>query len=279
MLWAIDSMAQEPQGISYQGAVSAADGSALANETISLRLSIYSTDTEADVYVEQQSVDTDAYGTFSAVIGQGSSILGTYDNIDWTDNADGFKALRVEVDVDDSGNFELLQGAQLLSVPFALYAPEALAGPVGPRGPDGVDDPDGPTGLMGPTGPAGPPGPTGNPGAPGSANGTPGPTGPTGAPGPPNGPTGPPGSNGMPGPAGPVGPTGPQGPTGPAYPPIICPDGPTGPAGFSPWESQSSNVAAISNVGGIVISDANGNCWLVEATAAGTLSTTATTCP
>jgi len=78
MLAAIDLSAQEPQGINYQGAVADADGTALANATIQLRLTVYALGTFTDLYVEDQTVQTDNYGTFDIVIGQGAAQGATY---------------------------------------------------------------------------------------------------------------------------------------------------------------------------------------------------------
>ena len=63
--------------------------------------------------------------------------------------------------------------AQLLTVPFAMYA--AKSSTIGTTGPAGPAGPSGPAGTIGVTGPAGAAGPTG------AASTVPGPTGPTGA--------------------------------------------------------------------------------------------------
>lgn len=270
-------MAQEPQGINYQGAVSASDGSPLANANIILRASIYDVTSGSDVYVEDHSVLTDAYGTFAIVVGQGNATFQTYESIVWVESEYDFYAIRIERQTED-GAYEVLQSARLLSVPYALYAPEAFSAPPGPSGGTGPLGIPGANGATGPAGPTGPQGPPGLPGPDGSPDGTLGTTGPTGPPGPPNGPTGPAGANGANGPQGPTGPTGAQGPTGPAAPvPVPCPPGPDGPAGYSPWQSVGDNVKT--TIGGLLIQDESGNCWVVSPSSAGTLSTTSITCP
>lgn len=273
VLFALDSAAQEPQGIHYQGAVTAADGSPLANQNITLRLTISSAET--DLYVEEQSLQTDAFGTFSVVVGQGSPLQSTYQEIDWTNEQYGLhKSLRVEVDSDGSGNFEILQNAKFLSVPYALYAPEALSGPIGPMGAPGLPGSSGLNGPDGPVGSTGPAGEPGDPGIPGYPDGTVGPTGPTGPTGPPNGPTGPTGPTGPVGANGATGPTGPIGPMGPS--PAPCPAGPPGLAGSSPWSSLQDNVV-FSN-GGLIVQDADGNCWIVSVSNIGMVTSTPTSC-
>jgi len=278
VLATLDLAAQEPQGMSYQGAIASETGGPLANQTIALRLSVYSLVTGTVDYIEEQTVDTDAYGTFSVVVGKGNATLGVYENIAWEDDTEGFKSLLVEVDADGGSNYEVLQDAQLLTVPFALYAPEARSGPIGPSGPDSNQTPvPGPQGFPGPMGPVGPPGPPGPPGQVGTGigTGTIGPTGPTGPPNGPTGPTGAPGPNGINGAPGAVGPTGPTGPAGPIGSPPA--QGPTGPAGFSMWGNVGDNVSLDS--GGIYIVDSSGACWLLEANMSGAPTVTSIVCP
>ncbi len=280
LLSALDAMAQVPEGINYQGAVSADDGTALVNANLDMRFTIYALGTGSDLYVETQMVATDAFGTFAAVVGQGTPVLGTYAAIDWTDNTDGFKALRVEADNNSDGNYTVLQDAQLLSVPFALYAPEAFSGPIGPAGAPGATGPNGLPGINGAPGPQGMQGPTGPTGPAGVwdgiSTGPAGPPGPTGTVGPNSvGPTGAQGPTGIIGAPGAQGPTGPPGPAGPQAAP--CPNGPQGPVGSSFWASNGPNV--VSTLSGILIKDEFGVCWAVGVNTDGTISTTTQPCP
>lgn len=264
--------AQGPQGMSYQGAVSNADGTSLANSSLALRLTIFNVENGQDVYAEEQVVQTDAYSTFEAIVGQGTPTFGIYEGIEW-DGGDGFISLRVEVDLSNTGDYELLQESQLVTVPYALYSPTAFSGPIGPTGFVGANGPEGSEGASGPPGPTGPQGPNGSPGL----SGSPGLNGPTGPTGPGNGPTGPTGPQGETGPPGPVGATGPTGPSSPTPPGVNCPDGPTGPVGYSPWGTNNNN-ASLDNKA-LVIQDDNNQCWSLFPSTDGTLVTTSVPCP
>jgi microcystin-dependent protein len=200
------------------------------------------------VYREQQTTNTNEFGLFTAVIGQGNKSKGSFNQINW---ATGKKFLEVETTGNSSG-FSIKETSQLMSVPYALHASSAgkldvaneksrtLAwnctthtlsldgnniviencdgsfggpvGPTGPTGPKGLLGPGGVHGADGPTGPAGAQGINGITGAQGNtgATGAQGLAGPTG----PQGPTGPTGQLGAYGPTGTTGNTGPAGPAG-----------------------------------------------------------------
>jgi|GEM_PF-1230513 len=284
--------AQEPQGMLYQGLVVDSDGTALADTSVNVGIVLTSFSHDFTMgptfYSEQHlSVQTDVFGNFSVVIGQGENITGsyfddTYADIDWAsstnlpaDNSNTFRQLSVAVNLAIGEQAILIESIEILSVPFALYAPSAESGPPGPQGATGIDGPagaDGPIGQFGSIGPSGATGPTGPAGI---DLGIIGPTGPEGMQGPPNGPTGPQGAPGLPGSVGPTGPPGPVGPTGANA--AQCPPGATGEAGSSPWSANGDNVAFAN--GGLLILDDNGQCWIVEAQSSGTLTTTQTTCP
>ncbi len=229
--------AQAPQGVNYQAVARDGNGLALAGATVTVRFTIHeNSQTGTTLYQEHQSATTNQFGLFAVVIGTGTPDAGTFGSINW---ASGNKYLQVELDAgtgySDMGN------AQLMSVPYALYAAfsPSSQGPAGPTGPQGVQGVQGVQGPIGVTGPQGNPGPQGLQGATGitgpTGAGIQGVTGPTGALGPigntgPTGPTGTgaTGNTGVTGPAG--GPTGPTGNTGATG--LIGPaGGPTGPTG------------------------------------------------
>ena len=118
---AIISPAQTPpQGISYQAVARDSDGSILADSTLTIRLSILANET-VSMWVEDHVVNTDQFGLFSLVIGQGDFVSGnspSFNLIQWG-NAEYW--LQVEIDPGD-GIWELIGSSQLLSVPYALYA-------------------------------------------------------------------------------------------------------------------------------------------------------------
>ena len=114
--------AQVPQQFNYQGAARNASGTPLVNKNLSLRLSIVDGSPNGEVqYTETRTVTTNTLGLYSVVIGSpgASSKTGTIAGVSW---ASGLKYIRVEVDPNNGSNFSIAGTAQLLSVPYALYA-------------------------------------------------------------------------------------------------------------------------------------------------------------
>ncbi|WP_205529480.1 collagen-like protein [Taibaiella koreensis] len=279
------AMAQAPGKFNYQGIARNASGEPLSGQAIALRISILDGSASGTVeYSETHSVNTNTYGLYNVAIGGGTAVSGAMTDVDWSL---GNKYVKVEIDPAGGSNYTDLGAAQLLSVPYALYAQTGATGPqgpagatgpagvdgangvdgaTGPAGPAGIAGPVGPTGPAGPagtagtiglTGPAGPIGPVGATGAigpvgPAGATGAAGPAGATGAAGP-IGPVGPAGVQGVTGPAGPVGPAGPQGPIGPSGGPVgpQGPAGPVGPAGVAGPQGPAGAVGAAGTTGAI----------------------------
>ncbi len=112
--------AQAPKKMNYQGAARDAQGNALVNKDITLRMHIISgMDINTPVYSETQNATTNSFGLFSLKIGEGNAINGSLDDVEWED-ADHF--ISVELDVDNNGHFQAMGINQLLSVPYAFYA-------------------------------------------------------------------------------------------------------------------------------------------------------------
>jgi len=157
--------AQAPQQFNYQGAARNSNGTPIANKNISLRISILDASaTGTAQYSEVRSVTTNSIGLYAISIGStgATSTTGSVGAVTW---GTGLKFVKVEVDPDNGSNFSLAGTAQLLSVPYALYAANGPTGPQGPAGPAGVAGPAGIQGTpgvkgdkgdKGDTGPAGP---------------------------------------------------------------------------------------------------------------------------
>jgi hypothetical protein len=111
-------MAQTPLGINYQGIARNADGSPLINQYIGLRISITSGPDGSSDYIEEHHPETNAFGLFAVVIGQGQS-AGRIGEVDW---GAGNKWLQIEIDPQDNGDYLLVGTQQMMSVPYALYA-------------------------------------------------------------------------------------------------------------------------------------------------------------
>jgi len=268
--------AQLPTGLNYQGIALDASGAVISSSTVGIEIILNSNNVAE--YSETHVVDTDQNGAFQLVIGSGSTTLGNYDDIDWSD---GNKTLAVNLDETGGTNFTNNIANQLWSVPYAMLAFEvgfANPGPPGPQGPTGPAGEPGLSGSSSPPGPTGSTGPTGPIGSPGA--GPTGPQGPTGPPAPtgasnigPTGPTGPAGAFGAPGPQGP---TGPPGPNGPPTPPGAT--GIPGEAGSSLWIPTTTGMHLTTPGAGVVMEDAGGNCWLISVDVDGSILINATNC-
>ena len=111
--------AQTPQLINYQGVARDNQFNILANQNITLRLSIFSNASGLDVYTEQHNVTTNTLGLFSVKIGSGSDQIGSISDVEW---GNGDFGLEVEMDPMGGNNFEKIGTSALVSVPYALHA-------------------------------------------------------------------------------------------------------------------------------------------------------------
>jgi Collagen triple helix repeat (20 copies) len=221
-----------PAGFSYQAVARNTNGAVMANQVLSVRVSIVS-DTVVSTLQYQEvhtNVQTNSFGLINLVIGKGQPVGGLHGNIGSIAWDQSIQFIKIEVDL---GNGYVAMGTMnTYSVPYALYAGragnQAVTGPTGapgsngingatgPAGSQGIQGPVGPTGsqgIAGAIGPQGAQGPIGNDGAIGS-QGAQGPTGNDGAIGP-QGAQGPTGNDGAIGPQGAQGPTGNDGAIGP----------------------------------------------------------------
>ncbi len=145
-----EAMAQAPQRFNYQGIARGSGGDPLASQNIGLRISILNgSPSGTAVYTETHQTTTNAYGLYTLAIGGGTAVNGNIETINWGSDD---KYIRVEIDPAGSTNYTNIGTAQLLSVPYALYASSGGGGTPGPTGPAG---PAGPQGPIGPQGPAG----------------------------------------------------------------------------------------------------------------------------
>ena len=125
---------QVADGISYQAVALDENGKEIAghdingniinSKRIDVRFSIVGgTDNGELLYKEVHSTSTDRFGLFSLVIGHGIvSSDGKYQkliDINW--GADEL-FLKVEIDINQTGNFKVMGIQQMMSVPFAFYA-------------------------------------------------------------------------------------------------------------------------------------------------------------
>ncbi len=111
----------QPQKFNYQGVAVGANGKAIKNASVGLRLSVLdSLPTGSTLYTETQSASTDAAGQFSIYLGAGTATAGTFANIPWANGNEKF--LKVEMDAQGGANYQSMGTTPLVSVPFAMVA-------------------------------------------------------------------------------------------------------------------------------------------------------------
>ncbi len=109
------TLAQPPSGINYQAVARDAEGNLLTETAIILTFSILPDSATANPqYQETHELTTDAFGQFTAIIGQGVPVIGTFTNLDWARHT-----YFLEVAV----NGESMGALPFLSVPYALATP------------------------------------------------------------------------------------------------------------------------------------------------------------
>ena len=110
-----------PQGINYQAVARDSTGSVLMNQGLTIQFSIISDISTGNISWPETHLDsTNAYGLFTAIIGQGTSTSigssATFDVIDWGASN---HLLRVEIDY-GSGLVDMGTTA-FMSVPYAFH--------------------------------------------------------------------------------------------------------------------------------------------------------------
>jgi FtsZ-binding cell division protein ZapB len=120
MLIGSSVFAQSPEAFKYQAIARDAGGNVLANQSVSLKISILKTsDTGTPVYVETHTVTTNSFGLINLNIGTGTIVSGNFSGIDWANDK---YYLKVEMDPTGGTSYQAMGTSQLLSVPYALYA-------------------------------------------------------------------------------------------------------------------------------------------------------------
>ena len=109
-----------PQKMSFQAVIRDGSGSLVQSHVVGIQIQILQfSEFGAAVYVETHASSTNANGLVTLEIGNGSVILGTFANINWTN---GPYFLKTETDPAGGTNYTITGTSQLLSVPYAFYA-------------------------------------------------------------------------------------------------------------------------------------------------------------
>lgn len=115
-------LAQSPEAVNYQAVARDGSGLLMANSALDVRIGIYSGAGGAVLaYEESHSVSTNQFGLFSLKIGEGTSLSGVFANINWADDEHHMK-----VEVDDGSGYVDLGMSQLVTVPYAFHAKNAI---------------------------------------------------------------------------------------------------------------------------------------------------------
>ncbi|MBI1287156.1 MAG: hypothetical protein GC178_06205 [Flavobacteriales bacterium] len=123
---------QAPQKFNYQAVARDANGKALAEAGVTLRIAIMAGDNlDRPLYAEEHTITTNKLGLFNIAIGSGEVLEGEFSAIDWGSDA---HYLSVSMDTEGFGRFEQMGTSQLLSVPYALYAAKSGSAEYGADG-------------------------------------------------------------------------------------------------------------------------------------------------
>lgn len=119
-LLSIYSFAQAPQKINYQAVIRNSTGDPVANQNVSLKLSVTDGNGGTVQYAEiHTGITTNAFGLVNLKIGTGTPVSGTFSAISWQT---GNKYLKIEADIAGGTNYSTLSSTELVSVPYALYS-------------------------------------------------------------------------------------------------------------------------------------------------------------
>lgn len=110
-----------PKGMSYQAVARNLKGEILPNQTISLKIHLFSNEDlwRTNYYSERHEVTTNAQGLFNVIIGEGNKEQGEFGLVPWSS-----QNIWLEVAVKDkeSAEFASVSNNKLLAVPYALHA-------------------------------------------------------------------------------------------------------------------------------------------------------------
>ncbi len=117
------AFAQTPQKMSYQAVVRNATNNLVSNQSVGMQISILQGEaTGTTVYVEIQTITSNANGLVSLEIGTGTVVSGNFATIDWAIDT---YFIKTETDPTGGSNYTITGTSQLMSVPYALHAKTA----------------------------------------------------------------------------------------------------------------------------------------------------------
>ena len=151
-----------PEEFSYQVLLLNSEGYPIDNRNVEFLISIGLDKEGIDTYYQEiQNIQTDKSGIFNFNIGEGETLLGSMDDIEWLSSV---PFIGIKYDLSDGQGMKSIGFTQFNSVPFCFYSKYVVCQD-GPDGRDGLPGPQGITGATGPNGATGPEGASGAMGA------------------------------------------------------------------------------------------------------------------
>jgi hypothetical protein len=112
-----------PQQFNYSAVARNPNGEPIANSTLGIQITIIKDSINGAIqYTENHTVNTDAFGLFNLVIGEGNVQSGNMAFVDWTFY---YHFLKVGMDATGGTNFVTMGTSKFLSVPYAMHARSA----------------------------------------------------------------------------------------------------------------------------------------------------------
>ena len=126
LLLTINVCAQAPQKMSYQAVIRDNSNALQTSTQVGMKISVLQgSSTGTPVYVETQTLSTNANGLVSLEIGTGTVVTGTFAGINW---ANGPYFIKTETDPNGGTAYTIAGTNELMSVPYALFSANGTAG-------------------------------------------------------------------------------------------------------------------------------------------------------
>jgi len=111
---------QAPNAFKFQTMIRDVSGEVLPLQDLTLKFLIHINTPDGEViYEEQHLVATNSVGLVNVNIGNGEVLTGLFNEINW---ASGSYFLEEQIDIGNTGQFQVFGTVQLLSVPYALHS-------------------------------------------------------------------------------------------------------------------------------------------------------------
>ena len=121
----IIGVTQVPQKFSYQAAVRNADGSMMTEQEIDLKVILRTSTLDGDiVYEENHAVTTSPQGLIAIEVGNGDVVSGVFSEVPWSHGI----FIQLDIKEVDQPTYATMGVSQILSVPYALRAGNAVQG-------------------------------------------------------------------------------------------------------------------------------------------------------